>query len=99
MTLAWMCSHLDIYHFSRSPRDQYIQSLLPPNYRDSTGELHGRSEVRDMIVQFVEVAEHLLSDNQSLVALIKECLHNTAAQQPHTGELLTRLHKMMTHSE
>ena len=46
--------------------------------------------------QFVEKAEQLLSENHSVVAVIKQCLHNNPALRPRTGELLTRLQKMLT---
>ena len=86
--------HLSLFTITQTP----VRPLLPPNYPDSTGELRGRSEVK-RCVQFVEAAEQLLSENPSLVALIKQCLHNTAAQRPHIGELVTRLQKMLTRGE
>ena len=39
----------------------------------------------------MEKAEQLLSENQSLVAMIKQCLHNHPAQRPRTGELVMKL--------
>ena len=81
--------HLSLFTITQTP----VRPLLPPNYHDSSGELRARSEVKRR-VQFVEAAEQLLSENQSLVALIKQCLHNQPAQRPHTGELLTRLQEM-----
>ena len=86
--------HLSLFTITQTP----VRPLLPPNYHDSSGELHARSEVKRRM-QFVEAAEQLLSENQSLVALIKQCLHNQPAQRPHTGELLTRLQEMMTPGE
>ena len=86
--------HLSLFTITQTP----VRPLLPPNYHDSSGELRARSEVKRR-VQFVEAAEQLLSENQSLVALIKQCLHNQPAQRPHTGELLTRLQEMMTPGE
>ena len=85
--------HLSLFTITQTP----VRPLLPPSYYDSTGELRARSEVKRR-VQFVEAAEQLL-ENQSLVALIKQCLHNKPAQRPHTGELLTRLQEMMTPGE
>ena len=85
--------HLSLFTITQTP----VRPLLPPSYHDSTGELHARSEAKRR-VQFVEAAEQLLSENQSLVALIKQCLHNKPALRPHTGELLTRL-KTMTPGE
>ena len=86
--------HLSLFTITQTP----VRPLLPPNYPDSTGELRGRSEVKRRVL-FVEAAEQLLSENQSLVALIKQCLHNNPAQRPHTGELVTRLQEMLTHGE
>ena len=86
--------HLSLFIITQTP----VRPLLPPSYDDSTGELRARSEVKRH-VQFVEAAEQLLSENRSLVALIKQCLHNTAAQRPHTGELVTRLQEMLTRGE
>ena len=86
--------HLSLFTITQTP----VRPLLPPNYHDLTGELHARSEVKRR-VQFVEAAEQLLSENQSLLALIKLCLHNMPAQRPRTGELLTRLQEMVTAGE
>ena len=57
--------------------------------------LHYRSELKRKCKQFVESAEQLLSENHTLVAVIKKCLHNNPALQPRTGELLTRLQEML----
>ena len=57
--------------------------------------LHYRSELK-RCEQFVESAEQLVSDNHSLVAVIKKCHHNNPTLQPRTGELLTRLQEMLT---
>ena len=86
--------HLSLFTITQTP----VRPLLPPNYHDSTGKLHARSEVRRR-AHFVEAAEQLLSENQSLVALIKQCLHNIPAQRPHTRKLLTRLQEIMTPGE
>ena len=85
--------HLSLFTITQTP----VQPLPPTYHDDSTGEVRGRSEVKRR-AQFVEAAEQLLSENQSLVALIKQCLHDKPAQRPHTGELLTRL-QMMTRGE
>ena len=82
--------HLSLFTITQSP----VRPLLPSTYSDSTGDLRGRSEVKRR-ERFVEAAEQLLSENQSLVTLIKKCLHNNPAQRPHSGELLTRLKEMM----
>ena len=47
----------------------------------------------------MEKAEHLLSENHSLVAVIKQCLDNNPALRPRTGELLTRQQEMLTPGE
>ena len=86
--------HLSLFTITQTP----VRPLLPHTYPDSSGKLLGRSEVKRR-VQFVEAAEQLLSENQSLVALIKQCLHNNPAQRPRTGELVTRLQVMMTPGE
>ena len=93
---------LDVFSFGHLSLFTITQTLvkpLSPTYHDdSSGEVRGRSEVKRR-VQFVEAAEQLLSENQSLVALIKQCLHNNPAQRPHTGELVTRLQEMLTRGE
>ena len=93
---------LDVFSFGHLSLFIVTQTLvtpLSPTYHDdSSGEVRGRSEVKRR-VQFVEAAEQLLSENQSLVALIKKCLHNKPAQRPCTGELVTRLQEMLTRGE
>ena len=85
---------LDVFSFALFTITQTPVHPLPPTYHDdSSGEVRGRSEVQRR-AQFVEAAEQLLSVNQSLVTLIKQYLHNIPAQQPHTGELVTRLQEM-----
>ena len=86
--------HLSLFTITQTP----VRPLLPPNYPDSSGRLLGRSEVKRH-EKFVEAAEQLLSENQSLVVLMKLCLHNNPAQRPRTGELLTRLQEMLTPGE
>ena len=83
--------HLSLFTTTEAP----VRPLLPPNYTDSTGKLCARSEAKRR-EQFVEKAEQLLSENQSLVAIIKQCLHNNPAQRPHTGELVIKLQEMIT---
>ena len=93
---------LDVFSFGHLSLFTIIQTPvhpLPSTYHDdSSGEVRARSEVKRR-VQFVEAAEQLLSGDWSLVALIKQCLHNSPSQRPHSGELLTRLQEMMTHGE
>ena len=93
---------LDVFSFGHLSLFTITQELvqpLPPTYHDdSTGDIRGRSEVKRRL-QFVGAAEQLLSENQSLVALIKQCLHNSPAQRPRTRELLTKLQEMMTLGE
>ena len=86
--------HLSLFTITQTP----VQPLPPTYHDDSSGEVRARSEVKRR-AQFVEAAEQLLSENQSLVTLIKQCLHNSPAQRPHTGQLLTRLQEMKTPGE
>ena len=86
--------HLSLFTVTQTP-----VRLLPATYHNhSTGEVHGRSEVKRR-AKFVEAAEQLLSENHSLVAVIKQCLHNNPSQRPHTGKLVTRLQEMVTPGE
>ena len=81
--------HLSLFTITQTP----VRPLLPPSYTDSTGKLCARSEVRRR-EPFVEKAEQLLSENQSLVATIKQCLRNDPAERPRTGELVLKLQEM-----
>ena len=86
--------HLSLFTVTQTP-----VRLLPATYHDhSTGDVRARSEVKRR-ARFVEAAEQLLSEKHSLVALMKQCLHNNPAQRPHTGELVTRLQEMVTPGE
>jgi len=86
--------HLSLFTITQTPVHP-----LPPTYHDhSTGEVCARSEVKRR-EQFVEAAKQLLSENQALVAMIKQCLHNNPAQRPCARELLTRLTEVITPSE
>ena len=93
---------LDVFSFGHLSLFTVIQTpirLLPATYHDhSTDEVHARSEVKRR-ARFVEAAEQLLSENHSLVAVMKQCLHNNPAQRPHTGELVTRLQEMVAPGE
>ena len=86
--------HLALLTITQAP----VRPLLPHTYTDSTGELRSRSEMKRR-EEFVEKAEQLLSENHSLVAVIKQCLHNSPALRPRTAELLTRLQEMLTPGE
>ena len=86
--------HLSLFTVTQTP----VRPLLPPSYYDSSGKLCARSEVKRR-ARFVEAAEHMLSENHSLVAVMKQCLHNNPAQRPRTGELVTRLQEMVTSGE
>ena len=77
--------HLSLFTVTQTP----VCPLLPPRYADC-GKLWARSEVKRRAM-FVEAAEQLLSENHSVVAVIKQCLHNNPAQRPRTGELQNRL--------
>ena len=86
--------HLSLFTVIQTP----VRPLLPPSYSDSSGKLCARSEIKRR-ARFVEAAEHTLSENHSLVAIMKQCLHNNPAQRPRTGELVTRLKEMVTPGE
>ena len=77
--------HLSLFTVTQTP-----VRPLPPSYYGSSGKLCARSEVKRR-GRCVEAAEQLLSENHSLLTLIKQCLHNNPAQRPRTGELLIRL--------
>ena len=86
--------HLSLFTVTQTP----VQ-LLPATYPDqSTEKVHGRSEVKRH-KGAVEAAEQLLSENHSLVSVMKQCLHNNPAQRPRTGELVTRLQQVVTPGE
>ena len=93
---------LDVFSFGHLALFTVTQTpvrLLPATYHDHlTGKVHGQSEVNRR-ARFVEAAEQVLSENHSLVAVMKQCLHNNPAQRPHTGELVTRLQEMVTPGE
>ena len=82
--------HLSLFTVTQTP----VRPLLPPTYCDSSGKLCARSEVKRR-EKFVEAAEQLLSENHSLLIVIKQCLHNNPAQRPRTGELLTTLQRII----
>ena len=86
--------HLSLFTVTQTP----VRPLLPPNYPDSNGKLLGRSEVKRR-ARFMEAAEQVLSENHSLVIVMRQCLHNNPAQRPHTRELVTRLQEMVTPGE
>ena len=86
-------SSLDVFSFGHLSLFTIIQSpvhpLLPSTYTDDEG-LHARPEVKRH-EQYFKKAEQLLGEEHSLVALVKQCLHNYPAQRPQTAELVTRL--------
>ena len=86
--------HLSLFSITQTP----VQPLPSTYLDDSTGKIHARSELKRR-EQFVKAAEQLLSENQALVAMIKQCLHNNPAQRPRARELLTRLTEVITPSE
>ena len=83
--------HLSLFTITQTP----VQPILPPTYTDSTSKLHARSEVKRR-ENSIKLAEHLLSENHTLVTVIKQCLHNKPARRPHTGDLVKKLSEMMT---
>ena len=83
--------HLSLFTITQTP----VTPLLLPSYTDiDTNKLHARSEVMRRET-FVKSAEQFVPEIPSLVAMIKQCLHNNPAQRPRTGELVTRLREMM----
>ena len=82
--------HLSLFTVTQTP----VRPLFPSSYYDSSDKLCARSEVKRR-EKFVEAAEQLLSENHSLLTLIKQCLHNRPARRPCTGELLIRLQRMI----
>ena len=87
--------HLSLFTITQTP----VQPILPPNYTDiNTGELLARSEVKRR-EDSMKSAEKLLPEKHSLVGTIKQCLHNSPAQRPRTGDLVTSFNEMMTSSE
>ena len=82
--------HLSLFTVTQTP----VRPLLPPTYCDSSGKLCARSEVKRR-ERSMEAAEQLLSENHSLLTLIKLCLHNNPAQRPRTGELPTALQRII----
>ena len=92
---------LDVFsfgHLSLFTITQTQVQLLSPTHHTSTGKVLGRSESMRRL-QTVEEAEQKLSDNQPLMALVKQCLHNDPAQRPRTGELRQKLQEIMTPGE
>ena len=79
--------HLSLFTITQKA---IVPLLLPSYIDDNTGELHARSEVKRR-EEFVKSTEQMLSEDPSLVEMIKQCLHNNPAQRPHTEELVNRL--------
>ena len=84
--------HLLLFIIIQKP----VQQLLAPTYTVLTQvvALHARSEVARR-QPFVEEAEKQLSENHTLIELMKQCLHNLPGQRPRTSELVTNLEEMM----
>ena len=78
--------HLSLFTVTQNP----VRPLLPPTYNNTQGQLCARSEAKRRH-EFVKKAENLLSEKRPLAQLIKQCLHNTPSQRPHTEQLLARL--------
>ena len=89
---------LDVFsfgHLSLFTITQTLIALLLPSYTDPfTGELCARSEVKRR-EESVKVAKELLSDDHSLMVVIKQCLHNIPARRPHIGELVAKFCEVM----
>ena len=90
---------LDVFSFGHLSLFTVTQTPVQPlNYSDSTDTLQDCSEI-ERREEAVEAAEQVLSENHSLVSVMKQCLHNNPAQRPHTRELVTRLKEMVTPGE
>ena len=89
---------LDVFSFGHLSLFTIIQSLVHPllssTYIDA-GEVCARSEVKRR-KQYLDKAEQLLKGNPSVVALIKQCLHNDSALRPQTAELQRRLKDLLS---
>ena len=85
--------HLALFTVTQTP----VRPLLPPTFPEASGDgtLHARSEVKRR-QQFIKKAEQLLPDSLSLVALIKQCLHNLPALRPRTSEIPEKLKDLST---
>ena len=92
-------SSLDVFSFGHLALFTVTQSrinLLAPSYTEiEFGEtkLHARSEVSRR-TDSIDKLKIVLGVDHKLVALIKQCLDNSPAQRPRTGELLKDLQSM-----
>ena len=82
--------HLSLFTINQS----LVHSLLPSTYIDDDGWIHARSEVKRR-KEYLNKAEQLLGEENSLVVLVKQCLHNHPLQRPRTAELVTRLQDIL----
>ena len=86
---------LDVFSFGHLALFTVIQScvpLLPHSYSDSKGD-HLRSELMRR-QESVKRAELMLGEAHILIIFIRGCLHNDAAQRPHTGEIVAKLQQV-----
>lgn len=85
---------VDVFSFGHLSLVTLLQKklgkLLPSQYTSTTGELCVRLEL-DRRAQAVEDVQKLLSENPSLLAVIRQCLHNNPSQRPLTQTLLKTL--------
>ena len=88
---------LDVFSFGHLSLFTIIQSLLhllPSTYCDD-GVLCARSEVKRR-KQYLNNAEQCLGSKQSVVLLIKQCLHNDPSLRPPTADLQTKLQHILS---
>ena len=78
--------HLSLFTIIQSP----IHSLPPSTYTDAEGLLKACSEVKRR-KQYLDKAEQHLGAEESLLRLVKQCLHNLPAQRPQAAKLVTEL--------
>ena len=87
-------SKLDIFSFGHLALFTVTQNLplelLAFNYTDSKGHLHARTEVERRTKDIALLCEKL-GGKHSLVALIKQCLHNSTEKRPSAAEILQKL--------
>ena len=81
--------HLSLFTIIQTP----IHPILPPTYIDD-GLIHVCSEVKRR-KYYLNKGEQLLGEENSLVMLVKQCLHNHPSQRPRTAELVTRLQDIL----
>ena len=86
--------HLSLFTIIQSP----IHSLPPSTYTHAEGLLRACSEMTRR-TQYLDKAEQHLGEEKSLLRLVKQCLHNQAAQRPQTEHLVTKQQDILRKAE